>query len=327
MVNPMNKETAAMSKARTLPVMITPDVSGDLILYGKDNKEKILSYIRDEGGILFRGFNVPEIEVFENFTSVFTEQLESYNERSTPRTEVQGKIYTSTEYPNDQHIPMHNENSYSHQWPRLIWFHCVTNAEVGGETPIADSRVIYNHLDPAIIARFKEKKLMYVRNLGGKIDLPWQTVFQTDDKATVIEYCRKAGLQLEWLDEDRVRTKAIRSAIAKHPESGEMLWFNQAHLFHYTSLPEDIRDFMLSYMKEENLPRHVYYGDGMPIEESILDEIRGVYAEHTVKLPWKEGDVMMLDNMFIGHAREPYKGKRKVVVAMANICNDYGLDS
>ncbi len=167
---------------------------------------------------------------------------------------------------------------------------------------------------------------MYVRNLGGKIDLPWQTVFQSDDKAYVAEYCAKAGLELEWLDNDRVRTKAVRSAIAKHPETGEMLWFNQAHLFHYTSLPEDIRDFMLSYLKEENLPRHVYYGDGTPIEESILQEIRGVYDQHTVKLPWQEGDIMMLDNMLIGHAREPYKGKRKVVVAMANICSDYGLD-
>ncbi|MBB3107976.1 alpha-ketoglutarate-dependent taurine dioxygenase [Paenibacillus phyllosphaerae] len=325
-MNVSGMEPTLSNAARTLPVIISSDNTEDIIAYAQRNRSKIESHLLHEGGILFRGFPVDSIEKFEEFTAVFSEKLEAYNERSTPRSEVQGKVYTSTEYPSDQHIPMHNENSYSHQWPRLIWFHCVTNAEVGGETPIADSRVIYNHLDPAIIARFREKKVMYVRNLGGKIDLPWQTVFQSDDKAYVEAYCAKAGLQLEWLGEDRVRTKAVREAVARHPETGEMLWFNQAHLFHYTSLPEDIRDFMLSYLKEENLPRNVFYGDGSPIEESILDEIRKVYDQHTVKLPWQEGDVMMLDNMLIGHAREPYKGKRKIVVAMANVYNNYGLD-
>ena len=33
---------------------------------------------------------------------------------------------------------------------------------------------------------------MYVRNFGDGLDMPWQRVFQTTDKAVVEEYCRQA---------------------------------------------------------------------------------------------------------------------------------------
>lgn len=39
--------------------------------------------------------------------------------------------------------------------------------------------------------------------------------------------------------------------------------------------------------------------------------------ECKVVFPWQTGDVLMLDNMLTAHAREPFQGPRKVVVAMA----------
>ena len=63
-----------------------------------------------------------------------------YSYRSTPRTLVNGKIYTSTEYPAEQFIPLHNEMSYARDWAMKIWFYCIKPAAKDGETPIADSR-------------------------------------------------------------------------------------------------------------------------------------------------------------------------------------------
>ena len=34
--------------------------------------------------------------------------------------------------------------------------------------------------------------------------------------------------------------------------------------------------------------------------------------------PWEPGDVMILDNMSVAHAREPFLGEREIVVAMAD---------
>ena len=101
------------------------------------------------------------------------------------------------------------------------------------------------------------------------------------------------------------------------------MWFNQAHLFHVSNLPVEVRESLLEIVDEEDLPRNVYYGDGSPIEESLLDDIRGVLAEATVSFPWCSGDVLMLDNMLTAHARTPFSGPRKVIVAMAQ---GHGLD-
>jgi len=49
----------------------------------------------------------------------------------------------------------------------------------------------------------------------------------------------------------------------------------------------------------------------------VLDEIRDVYRCHAVQFPWQNGDVMMLDNMLVAHGRTPFKGARKILVAMA----------
>ncbi|MGH9366268.1 MAG: TauD/TfdA family dioxygenase, partial [Thermoanaerobaculia bacterium] len=48
-----------------------------------------------------------------------------------------------------------------------------------------------------------------------------------------------------------------------------------------------------------------------------LSAVRGAYLEEEVALPWKEGDVLMLDNMLAAHGRRPFVGPRNVVVGMA----------
>ena len=45
-----------------------------------------------------------------------------YTYRSSPRTQVKGNVFTSTEYPADQRIPFHTEMSYTKTWPMKIGF-------------------------------------------------------------------------------------------------------------------------------------------------------------------------------------------------------------
>ncbi|CCF12720.1 taurine catabolism dioxygenase TauD, TfdA family protein [Brevibacillus laterosporus GI-9] len=311
----------------TLPLVIRPiDEQLDLHAWVKEHAAKIEKSLLKYGGILFRGFDVPTIESFENLTKQFAPELVEYGERSTPRTEVQGRVYTSTEYPADQSIPQHNENSYAHQWAMKIWFYCAQPAQQGGETPIADSREVLSLLDPAIVRRFMEKKVMYVRNYGGGLDLPWQDVFRTEDKTVVEQYCKKMGMEYEWLNGDCLRTRSLRPAVAKHPKTGEWVWFNQAHLFHVTNLPEEIRDYIMMAVPEENYPRNTYFGDGQPIDLAILEEIRNVFERTSVYFPWEKRDVLMLDNMLVSHGRAPFVGPRKVVVAMADPSTNYTFE-
>lgn len=269
------------------------------------------------GGILLRGFNPPGIDGFRRFAASFGHPLLNYEFGSTPRSQVDTGVYTSTEYPAHQSIPLHNEQAYTRQWPMKIWFYCDTPSQTGGETPIADSRAIYRRLSPALRERFERKQLMYVRNYGNGLDLPWNQVFNTNDPAEVERYCRMQGISFEWKDDGELRTREICQATVIHPRTKESVWFNQAHLFHVSGLAPDVRETLLSVVDEDELPRNVYYGDGSAIEESILDEVREVLAAESVIFPWQKGDVLMLDNMLAAHGRQPFTGPRRIVVAMA----------
>ena len=307
-----------LPSGKALPLLMRPAIEGvHLVDWVERNRSVIETHLLKHGGILFRGFSIQSAAEFEQFSTAFSRELLEYTYRSTPRSKERGNIYTSTEYPADQVIPLHNENAYTSTWPMKIWFFCVTAAQQGGETPIADSRNVFERIDPEIRERFIQKKVKYVRNYSEGLDLPWQTVFQTTSKLVVEEYCRSAGIEFEWKSSEHLRTSQVCQAVARHPQTGEMTWFNQAHLFHVSSLPLEARETLLSMCSEEDLPRNAYYGDGSPLEAAVLDEIREIYRQEAVLFPWQEGDILMLDNMLIAHGRSAFVGPRKILVSMA----------
>lgn len=276
------------------------------------------THLLETGALLLRGFDVLGEQAFQSLVRGFGHELLNYEFGSTPRKAIEKGVYTSTEYPAHQIIPLHNEQSYTLQWPMKIWFHCVQPSVEGGETPIADSRRIFNTLDPALRQRFSEKRLMYVRNYGNGLDLSWEQAFNTEDRAVAEAYCRANRIAFEWKDDGELRTRQICQAVARHPKTQESVWFNQAHLFHVSNLPEAVRESLMDLVDDPlDLPRNVYYGDGSALEESALAEIRGVLAECSVYFPWEQGDVLMLDNMLVAHGRASFKGPRQVIVAMA----------
>lgn len=301
-----------------LPLVVRPALAGiDLVDWAAANTGFIESYLLRNGAILFRDFGLTVVEEFERLIETVCGPLLDYSYRSTPRHVISGRIYSSTEYPAHQSIPLHNENSYTRNWPMKLSFFSLQVAEQGGETPIADSRRIYEAISPEIRDCFVRKGLMYVRNYGTGLDLRWQEVFQTSGKAVVEDYCRKAGMEFEWVADDQFRTRQRGQVVERHPRTGEMVWFNQAHLFHVSRLEADVREWLLVAFGEHNLPRNVYFADGSPIDPAMLDEIMRVCDEQSIVFPWKKGDVLMLDNMLTAHGRKPFVGKRKVVIGIA----------
>jgi alpha-ketoglutarate-dependent taurine dioxygenase len=303
---------------KTLPWLIEPEsMAADLLTWLSMNRHEVQTRLAESGGILFRGFGIDSSERFESLIETVSGRLLDYSYRSTPRSVVSGRIYSSTEYPAHQNIPLHNENAYAHDWPMKIWFLSLQCASSGGETPIADSRRVYQRIPAEIRERFESKGVTYVRNYGSGFDLSWQTVFQTESRTGVEDFCRASGIEFEWLPEGRLRTRQSCQATARHPVTGEMVWFNQAHLFHISRLPIEVREAMFSVFAEDDLPRNVCYGDGSAISSADLDLISDAYEHEKVIFPWREGDVLLLDNMLTAHGRNPFTGKRQVVVGMA----------
>lgn len=291
----------------------------DILAFVKNNKEEIETELLSSGGILLRNFSIRSISEFNKLAQIVSPDLLEYTNRSTPRTNIGGKIYTSTEYPEDKHIPLHNENSYTLVWPNKIFFFSVVVATTGGETPIADSREVFKKLNPNMVKKFNDKKVLYVRNYTPGIDLSWQNVFQTESRNEVEKYCQEQNIEYTWHDvngELELTTKQLCQATLNHPITEEPVWFNQAHLFHASAIDKEDLDILVSVVGKNALPRNSYYGDGSEISGEELQHIKEVFDSERIVFPWQKGDVMILDNILMAHSRYPFTGERKVVVAM-----------
>lgn len=306
-----------LEEGQGLPLVIKPNVAGlDLNQWYLNNKDMVEEKILEYGGVLFRGFDTTTPESFYGFIDVSCPEPLSYKEGATPRTQVQGKVYTSTEFPNEETIAPHNELSYVMTWPKKIWFSSIVVADEGGETPIVDVRKVYNLIDPDIRDVFAEKGWMLVRNYGTGFGQTWQYVFHTESKDEVEQYCLDNNMTCQWNEDGTLTTKQVRPAITIHPDTNENLWFNHIAFWHSSSLNEEVRNLMLEEFGEGGLPYQTYYGDGSSIDADVAAHIRQAYADATIAFPWQEGDILMLDNMLVAHARNPYQGDRKVLVAM-----------
>jgi alpha-ketoglutarate-dependent taurine dioxygenase len=289
--------------------------------WASQHKEQVRAILRERGALLIRGLRFHGTKQFGQFLEeLFEDSLAEYVYRSTPRTKLGGNVYTATEYPPSETIPQHNESSYANVWAMHLGFFCMVPPAPGqgGATPLADSRAVLARIPPEIVEKFEQKQLQYVRNYGS-VDLPWNEVFQTDDRQEVEAFCESNGISFEWIGSNGLRTKQVTPATEIHPLTGEKIWFNQAHLFHVSGLPDDVARDMQSLYRTEDLPRNVYFGDGTPIDVDDLDRIRAAYEEEKFHFEWQKDDIVLLDNMLYTHGRQPYAGARKILVGMAQM--------
>ena len=302
-----------------LPLIVEPALPDvDLVAWADKNRTWINTQLYKHGGVLFRGFGIDSAEKFAHFVPAVSSGALQYTERSSPRSQVKGNVYTSTSHPSDQSIYLHNEQSYNLNFPLKIIFCCLVAPQTGGQTPIADTRKVYQHITPSVRERFLEQGYMYVRNFGSGFGLSWQEAFQTDERTAVEAYCDDNDIAYEWLDNGGLRTRQVRRVAAAHPISGDMSWCNHATFFHVSTLEPKVRATIQRMFATDELPNNTYYGDGSPIEDSVLEMMRTAYAQEQVMFNWQVGDVIVLDNFLTAHARMPFTGPRQIVTSMTD---------
>ncbi|MEL7476907.1 MAG: TauD/TfdA family dioxygenase, partial [Cyanobacteria bacterium J06555_12] len=147
----------------------------------------------------------------------------------------------------------------------------------------------------------------------------WQQFFNTEDRAEVETRCRADRVEWEWTNEGGLKTRQIRPAIARHPQTGDRIWFNQLLLHHVACLDNHIQQSLIDTWGVDNLPRHAFYGDGSPIAPEDIAAIQSAYDHAQTAFPWQQGDVLMIDNMLAAHSRNPFKPPRKILVAMGDM--------
>jgi alpha-ketoglutarate-dependent taurine dioxygenase len=296
----------------------------DLIAMWKSESDAVDEALLKHGAVLFKNFGIDTIQKFQTCMDAICVDLGNYVDGNSPRTKLAGGVYTSTEYPPEVPISLHNELSYSDKWPARLYFCCVIPAATGGSTTIADSRLILQKIPLSILELYQRKGVMYVRNLQVEgahgFGKTWQQTFETTNKADVERHCAERNIKYEWNSDGSLRLIQIRPSTAVHPKTGDRVWFNQADQFHPSTNPPDVYEALQELYGDEpmNMPQYSCFGDGTPFPDDVLAEVRSTMDQLTVAFPWKRGDLMVVDNMLTAHGRSPFTGERKVLVSISS---------
>ncbi|XP_030968583.1 clavaminate synthase-like protein At3g21360 [Quercus lobata] len=280
----------------------------------KTEKTFLDSVLHKSGAVLLRGFPVSTASDFNDVVEAFGFEELPYVGGAAPRTNVVGRVFTANESPPDQKIPFHHEMAQVPTFPSKLFFFCEVEPGSGGETPIVLSHLVYEKVKerhPEFVERLEEHGLLYTRVLGedddpsSPIGRGWKSTFLTKDKSVAEERATNLGMKLEWL-EDSVKTIMGPIPAIKFDKTRQRkIWFNSM-VAAYTGW-EDARNDPV---------KAVTFGDGKPLPADIIYDCLNILEEESVAFPWQKGDVLLLDNWAVLHARRSFDPPRRILASL-----------
>jgi alpha-ketoglutarate-dependent taurine dioxygenase len=295
--------------------VLPPD---DTATWCQEHRAALRASVAEHGSLIVRGLGLRDAgEVGAVFRHV-ADGLMAEEEAFAPRTPYADGVYSSTKWPANQPMCMHNELSYTLEFPGLLLFACLTAPTSGGATAVADAPTVLDALPDRLSTRFEQEGWLLIRNYNDEIGASVEEAFGTEDRATVEEYCRRRGIDVEWQPDGGLRTRQRRPAVVRHPRTGQRCWFNQVAFLNEWTLAPEIREYLVDVYGAEGLPFNTAFGNGDPIDEDVVAVINQTYEAHTRREPWQPGDLMLVDNIRTAHSREPYEGPREVLVGLAD---------
>jgi hypothetical protein len=295
-----------------------PDTAGmdEACQWLKEAEPELRSALLEHGVVFVRGMPVTSSEDVALVRDLLIPRRTPYREKATPRSDFGNGIFSSTDLPSAQAIRMHNENSYTLTFPGLLLFACLVAPGEGGATPIADCRKVLRELPMRLVRRMRTTGWTLTRNYTGLVSLDWPTAFGTEDRDEVAAYCADNRIGWRWQPDGTLRTRQLRPGIITHPQTSAEIWFNHLAFWNEWSLDTDIRSALIEEFGQDGLPFNTSFGDGEPLAEPDVAALNGAYAAATVRETWQPGDVMLVDNVLSAHGRDPFRGDRKIAVAM-----------
>ncbi|MEC4019674.1 TauD/TfdA family dioxygenase [Streptomyces sp. H27-D2] len=289
---------------------------GDALAWLESVHEALRAGLREHGAVYVRGLPVHSVETFARVRDLLLPQRTPYREKATPRSDFGGGVYSSTDLPAAQAIGMHNENSYTLTFPGLLLFGCLTAPEQGGATPVADCRGVLRGLPAHLVERMRTQGWLLKRAYSDHISTDWRSAFAADSRADVERYCAENLISCAWDEDGNLRTTQLRPGIVRHPGTDEEVWFNHLAFWSQWSLDEELRETLVEEFGHDGLPFDTAFGDGPPLTRDELDTISAAYEAAAVRRAWEAGGLLLVDNVLAAHGRDPFRGDRRIVVAM-----------
>jgi Taurine catabolism dioxygenase TauD, TfdA family len=281
------------------------------------HRDSLRAVVAEHGCVLVRGLGLRDPDeagaVFRRLASGLMTEREAFASRQT----YSDGVYSASKWPANQQMCMHHELSYMLEFPGLLLFACLSAATEGGATAVADSPTVLDALPAELVERFEREGWLLTRNYNEDIGASVADAFGTDDRGAVERYCRANAIGFEWQPDGGLRTRQHRSAVVRHPLTGQRCWFNQIAFLNERTIDPEVREYLVDVYGADGLPFNTQFGNGDPVGEDVVQLLNEVYEASTAREPWQAGDLMLIDNVRTAHSREPFEGPREVLAAMA----------
>ncbi|KAJ2977383.1 hypothetical protein NQ176_g4404 [Zarea fungicola] len=294
------------------------------------------------GTLLFRDLPIHSAVDFSKFAHAFGYRPHEIIGIVVDRPLLAPNVAPANEAPKEVQIYSHNESPQVPHAPEYIFFYAHKAPEKGGETPISSSLELFHRAQaeiPEFIEQLTEKgiisKVTYKatrQNVGGSTlkQAFGKEVLDDDDEDTarkkieaqISRYGRGRHTTWEWTDSEDGKGLVLTHRIPVVRTQPE------------TNLPT-LFTGLAAYYKNRINAGHVsgsrknvaeqLFGDGTPIPDKYLAHLAKITDEIRVLHKWRQGDVLVYDNIIAQHGREPWEGEQSDRVILASLFDGENL--
>lgn len=252
------------------------------------------------GAILFRGF-APTEETFKSFSERHGTDFVVHHHLAS-RDYVAGDLTFATVNKGDYAIEFHNEMASSPVSPDLFWMLARTPPRHRGRTGLADGVAAARDLTPKTRAHFSEQPMLFAYDHLPKSH--WAALVPgRSERAEVEAWLASIGKQRGVTEyafdaDDNLSLKFSFRAIRETRLSG-------------------LAAFCCGLL---DAPELYKFADGSAPAGDCVTEVRQVIYQNAVWLDWQAGDVLLVDNTRVMHAREAFDDpQRKILVRYSGL--------
>ena len=304
------------------PAAMTSDGEASLsasIDFIRSNRDAMLGEAARHGALLFRNIGVQSVEDFDSVVAAldlpnFPYKRSLSNAVRVNRTE---RVFSANEAPPEVQIFFHHEMAQTPLFPKWILFSCEIAAQQGGATPLCRSDVLYDRLlaeCPDFAKACEQRGLQYSNVMPGVDDAAsgmgrsWASTLGVETKEAAEARLKELNYSWQWQDNGCLRATTPPLPAVMELGDGRKSFFNQL-----------IAAFC-GWKDDRNDPsKAIQHGDGSQLDSDAVRKAAAIADEITFYMKWQAGDVVLIDNTVVMHARQPFVGKRKVVASLAEM--------
>lgn len=308
------------------------------IIADSDLMASVTQALGDSGAVLLRGLPIDNTAQAEEILSAFDIKFDDeYLGGASPRSRLSDHFFTSTEAPAPYVISFHTEMCYLKNRPGKIFFYCITEPQQYGETPVFDCADIFSTLPNELQHKIETLGVMYQRYFVNKkarffnVYKTWMDSFQAKTKEQAEEACRQQGLEFEWQASGGLITRNKMPGMIVDPKSGKKCI--SLTLYNSESAPYDMFKFkrrinplsrlwLTAFIRSQYARKNVFlktlWGDGSEITAAETRLLIDTAWQQSNLFKWKQGDLLILDNIRCGHGRLNVVKPRKIAAALGD---------